>query len=192
MNDICERIETFFKTLAAQGTVEMYSETLEPSSDEEISALEVGLGAKLPEDVRTWLSRGLDGSTGSVSEPFAAIGFSFLDAVRALEHTQMLRDNADDDDDEEHGDVIRQGVALTFEEPEIVVTPTGVYHFSFRNPLLRVASTWSEFLEHWILSGAFASGDFAAAWEKTRPFIKNEIAPEKNLWVTAYKKQFPG
>ncbi|AKU95546.1 hypothetical protein AKJ09_02210 [Labilithrix luteola] len=189
MNDVSERIEALFAQVTDHQAVELYSEDLEPSSSEAIEALEAGLGIELPEDVRSWLSRGLKGYTGSIEEPFAQIGFAFLDASRALEHTKMLRENAGDD---EHGRVIKNGVALTYEEPELVVSAEGVHHFSFRNPLLHVTSSWSEFLEHWLASGAFAAGDFDAAWEKTQPFAKGDVAPEKNLWVTAYKKQFPG
>ncbi len=188
MNDLCEKIETFFQKLQASGEVEVYDDSLEPSSEEDIAALEAGLGAKLPADVRAWFARGCKAYTGSIDEPFASIGFAFLGAARALEHTKMLRENASEDEDDEHAEIIRAGVALTFEEPELVVTPDGVYSFSFRNPVLRVAASWREFLESWLASGAFSSHDFDAAWAKTAPFVpEGSVAPEQNAWVKAYR-----
>jgi hypothetical protein len=188
MNDVCEKIEAFFQQLEASGEVEVYDDSLEPSSEEDIAALEQGLGAKLPADVRAWLTRGCKAYTGSIDEPFAGIGFAFLGASRSLEHTKMLRENASDDEADEHATIIRAGVALSFEEPELVVTPDGVYSFSFRNPVLKVAGSWREFLESWLASGAFSSHDFDAAWAKTAPFVpQGSVAPEQNAWVQAYR-----
>ena len=191
MDELGARIEAFFKALSESGAVDVYEEALEPSSAEEIAALEAGLGVSLPEDLKAWFARGCQAYTGSVDEPFAGIGFSFLSAEAALEHTNMLRESAADDEDgeeNEHAALVRSGVALSYEEPELLWTPSGIYSFSFRNPLLKVASSFTEFLESWLASGCFSSHDFDAAWEKTQPFVPaGSVAPEKNPWVVAYK-----
>lgn len=88
----------------------------------------------------------------------------------------------------EHGDLVRSGVALTYEEPEILWAPSGVYSFSFRNPIHKVASSFTELLEGWLASGCFSSHDFDAAWEKTRAFVPaGSVSPDKNPWVVAYR-----
>ena len=130
-----------------------------------------------------------------MDEPFASIGFSFMKAERALEHTKMLRETAaetrdeDDEEDEgEHAEVINEGVALTYEEPEIVWTPHGVYSFSFRNPICRVSGSWTEFLGDWLASGAFSSHDIDAALAVTAPFVPaGSVSPEENRWLKAYR-----
>jgi hypothetical protein len=93
--------------------------------------------------------------------------------------------------DDEHARVIRSGVALTFSEPELVLSGGAVYHFSFRNPLLKIAKSFSEFLEHYAASGCFSSHEFPALWKIVSAEVPLAIAPNKNLWVSAYKKQFP-
>lgn len=195
MNELCEKIETFFQKLKESGKAEIYDEELEPSSEEEISALEEGLGLELPADLRAWLARGCKVYQGSVDEPFAGIGFSFMKAERALEHTKMLRQTAaenrdedDDEDEDEHAEIVNEGVALTYEEPEIVWTPHGVYSFSFRNPICRVAGSWTEFLGDWLASGAFSSHDIDAALAVTAPFVpEGSVSPEDNRWLKAYR-----
>lgn len=187
MTSINERIETFFQQLSASGELSLYREPLAPSSPEDIVALQEGLGLTLASDVKEWLATGCDVYQGSVDEPsFAGIGFAFLDAARALEHTLMLRESGEGDG--EHAELVRSGVALTYEEPEILWTPTGVYSFSFRNPVLKVASNLTEFLECWLASGCFGSHDFESAWTKTRSFVPSGMsAPDANPWVIAYR-----
>lgn len=188
IESICDAIESYFTTLAEAKPFDVYSEPLEPSDEDAIANAEEALGAPFPEDVRKFLSRGLRSYTGSLDDPFAAVGFSFMDANALVDHTKMLRDVAKDNDDG-HAKVIRNGFAITYEEPEIVVSDDGVYHFSFRNPLLRVASSFTEFLEAWMASGCFASHDFDALWKVVKPYVKSDLA--KNVWIAAYKKQFP-
>jgi len=186
MEDLCRRIEAFFAALSESGAVDVYAEELEPSSAEDIAALEAGLGVTLPADVKAWLARGCRTYVGSVDEPFAGIGFSFLAASRALEHTKMLREAAAASG--EHADLVRSGVALSYEEPELLWAPSGVYSFSFRNPIHKVASSFTELLEGWLASGCFSSHDFEAAWEKTRAFVpEGSVSPDKNPWVVAYR-----
>ena len=132
--------------------------------------------------------------SGSLAEPFAGIGFDFLSADKIASHTAMLRKVADDtieDEADEHAALIRRSVAVTYEEPELVVAPEGVYQFSYRNPVFRIASSWTEFLGHWIAAGCFASHSFDGLWSKVKPLVSTDIAPSKNVWVRAYRKQFP-
>ena len=90
-----------------------------------------------------------------------------------------------------HAALIRRGVAVTYQEPQLVVADDGVYHFSYRNPLLRVASSWDEFLENWPAAGCFSSHSFDALWKKVKTRVPAQIPPSKNVWVRAYRKQFP-
>ena len=104
----------------------------------------------------------------------------------------MLRDiavkvNLDDD----HGDVIKNGFVITHAEPNLVVTSDGVYHFSFRNPLLKVGSSLEEFLASFYESGCFGSHNFKAHWDRVGKFVKSKKTPDDNKWVQAYLKQFP-
>lgn len=198
MNELCETIETFFQKLKESGSVELFDEKLEASSEDAIAALEEELELTLPADLRAWLLRGCKVGHGSVDEPFASIGFSFMDAERALERTKMLRevaaenrdedDEDEDEDEDEHAAVINQGVALTAEEPQIVWAPHGVYSFSFRNPVCRVSDSWTEFLAAWVASGAFKSHDVDAALAATAPFVPaGSVSPEENRWLQAYR-----
>ncbi len=89
---------------------------------------------------------------------------------------------------QEHAEIVREGVALTFEEPQLVWTPRGVYSFSFRNPVCRVSASWSEFLGDWLASGAFRSHDIDGALAVTAPFLPaGSVAPEENRWLKAYR-----
>ncbi len=104
----------------------------------------------------------------------------------------MLRDVvADIADDDEHTPLIRHAVALTYTEPELVVAADGVYHFSYRNTLLKIAASFSEFLQHYLAAGCFSSHHFPALWKIVAPHVPVDIPSAKNVWVKAYKKQFP-
>lgn len=193
VGQICGLIERYFDKLQSSG-MELYGEAIPPQSPEALASLEAELGVTLPADVRAFLSRGLEAKTGSIEEgdAFASLGFEFLDASQIVEHTQMLREIAEDpDEDDGHASVILNGFAITYEEPELVVTPEGVYHFSFRNPLLHVADSFEQFLEHWLASGCFGSHDFAALWSRVEEHVPVRIPPSENLWVQAYRRQFP-
>lgn len=140
-------------------------------------------------------ARGLRACSASIDEPFATLGFEFLSAETVIKHTKMLRnaadENAEDDDEEdEHAEVIRHGVALTLEEPELVLSDGVIYHFSFRNPVLRVASSSSEFLEHYLAAGCFHSHSFKTLWNIVGPLVPTDIPVDKNVWVSAYLNQF--
>ena len=143
-----------------------------------------------PPDLRAFLSRGLRSARGGIDEPFASLGFDFVDAETIVEHTQRLRDAAGEGE-EEHAQVIRNGVAVTYSEPVLVVTNDGVYHFSFRNPLLQIAPSWADFLDAWLASGCFGSHSFESLWAKVGSYAKCPIKPAQSSWVKAYKKQFP-
>jgi len=185
-------IEAFSEKVMGLSALSLQRSVLKPSSPAAIALLEKRLRVTLPPDVKTFLERGLKSARGSVDEPFASMGFDFLDAKGILEHTEMLRKvAAESDDDDEHAAVIREGVALTYSEPELVWSGGALYHFSFRNPLLRVAKSLSEFLEHYVASGCFCSHDFRALWKVVGPHVPIAITPAKNVWLSAYKKQFP-
>ena len=194
----CAAIESYFDALRREG-VELQDQVVKPQSETAIDAIEKKLSIRLSTDIKEYLVRGLRAATGSVDdgERFAAIGFDWLDAKKIVESTMMMRkaanDTMDDEDDEddEHAQIIHGGVALTWSEPQIVVADA-VYHFSFRNPVLRVASTFAEFLECWLASGCFGSHDFDLLWRRVKQHVPIDRAPAQNPWVKAYKKQFPG
>jgi hypothetical protein len=187
-------IESYSKIIAGLAELDVQTFVLRPSPASAIASLEKGLGFTLPADVSAFLTRGLKSVEGALDEPFAAIGMDFLDARRALAHTQLLRQAASDfPPDDPHARVIRSGVALTYSEPELVVTDEGaVYHFSFRNPLLRITASFADFLEHYLAAGCFGSHSFPGLWKVVSAHVpETTIAPSKNAWVAAYKKQFP-
>ena len=192
----CAAIEQYTERLLAAKIpgLDLRACSLAPQKATAIAAAEKKLGAPLPRDLVAFLARGLSYPSGSVDEPFAAMGFDFLDASKIAGHTAMLRKVADDtieDEADEHASLIRRGVAVTYEEPELVVAPDGVYHFSYRNPVLKVASSWSAFLAAWLASGCFASHSFDSLWKKVKPHVTANVPPAKNPWLRAYKKQFP-
>jgi hypothetical protein len=165
-----------------------------PQSATAIASIESKLSVRLPADVKAFLARGFRVAHGSVKdgERFAGMGFDFLDAKGIIKHTLMLRDAAKHcGEGDPHAAVIAKGVALTYSEPELVMAVDGVHHFSFRNNLLRVAGTFTEFLEHYLASGCFGSHDFDLHWKRVKAHVPIDIPPARNTWVKAYKKQFP-
>jgi hypothetical protein len=121
----CANIEALCESLLAVGIpgVELGDGTLEPQSAAALTALEDQLGTALPSDVRTFLGRGLCYPRGmiEVGERFASLGFTFLEAPQIVEHTQMLREVGKSALDP-HASIIARGLALTYEEPQIVVS----------------------------------------------------------------------
>jgi hypothetical protein len=193
---VCGDVERYLDRLLAAKIPELELRTavLAPQKKRALDAAEKKLGAPLPKDVRAFLERGLRYPDGNLDEPFVTMGFDFLGADKIAEHTMMLRKIAEDaieDPNDKHAALIRHGVAVTYSEPELVVADDGVYHFSYRNPLLRVASTWTEFLECWLASGCFESHSFDALWRQVKTVVNSDISPARNTWVRAYKKQFP-
>lgn len=187
---IASLIEAYGETLKSVRGLHVTPHVLRPSSEQAIAAAEKKLGVTLPADVKSFLGRGLRGFEGARDdEPFATVGFDFLDAEGIVEQTEMMRDCAGDEDD--HAAVIRNGVALTYSEPELVWSGETLYHFSFRNPLLEIAGSFSEFLEHYLASGCFSSHAFPALWKMVSSHVPISIPMDNNLWVIAYKKQFP-
>ena len=185
-------IEAYSEKIKSLPALEVRPFILKPSSAAALASLERSLGLALPQDVKAFLERGLESVNGALEDPVATVGFDFLDAKKITKHTQMLRKIvAGNDEHDEHAQVIRQGLALTHSEPELVLSGDALYHFSFRNPLLRIARNFSEFLEHYLAAGCFSSHDFRALWKVVAPHVPVAIPPAKNIWISAYKKQFP-
>lgn len=184
---VCGAIERYFDALRGAG-FRLYDAALKPQSAAAITGLETALGVELPADARVFFGRGLRAATGSIEDGdrFASIGFNWLDVSFAIRHTSMLRGVADGGD---HGAVIDRGVALTYEEPELVLAGS-VWHFSFRNPLLEVAGSLTEFLECWLEAGCFASHDVDLVRERTSGLTPTRMV--RNRWIEAYRSQFPG
>lgn len=190
----CAQIEALCDSLLAVEIpgMELGDPTLEPQSAAALTTLEGELGITLPPDVRAFLSRGLRYPRGAieVGERYASLGFEFLEAPEIVEHTQMLRE-VGSSALEPHASIIARGLALTYNEPQIVVSDGAVYHFSFRNPMLRVADSFETFLAHWLASGCFGSHEFGFAWEAVKSHMPQSISPENNCWIRAYESQFP-
>lgn len=98
----------------------------------------------------------------------------------------MLRKTADDDldEDDEHAELIREAVVVTATEPYLVVTADGVWHFSFRSPLIQVAPSWAAFLTHWLASGCFRSHSFPSLWRRIGTYVPRKIGSptEMTTW----------
>jgi hypothetical protein len=193
--ETCARIETYFDALRGAG-FDLSNQVLPPQFADAIAEIEEKLSTRLPMDVKTFLLRGLRAASGSITEGnrFAHIGFDWIDAKRIVKSTMMLRDVAAktiDDEDDPHADVVRSGVVLTWSEPQIVVADA-VYHFSFRNPVLRVSGSFSEFLVAFLAAGCFGSHDFDLLWRNVNAYVPPGIPLAKNPWIKAYKRAFPG
>lgn len=192
---VCTAIEAYFQALrtAENLSLDLCNQLLAPQTASVLKKAERELGMTFPADLKAFLSRGLRAATCAVEEPFASLGFDFLDCGALVKHTRMLRKAADDhlDEDDKHAELIREGVAVTSTEPYLVVTVDGVWHFSFRNPLLQVAPSWAAFLTHWLASGCFCSHSFTSLWRRVGAYVPLKIAPAKNTWLRAYEKQFP-
>jgi hypothetical protein len=201
VNATCDAIEVYLDALLSTPIegLEVEAVIVPPQKPAAIAGAEEKLGAPFPSDVKDFLLRGLRAPRGGTDEPFAAMGFDFLGANGIVKSTALLRkianegveDGDEDEDEDAHAALVDRGIVLTSSEPYLVVASDGVYHFSFRNPLLRVASSWSELLEHWLGSGCFSSHSFDALWARVNARVVHPIAPAKNVWVRAYKKQFP-
>lgn len=188
----CAAIEGHFAALRAAG-VELFDHVLKPQSAAAITTLEKKLAIPLPDDVKAFLARGLRAATGSFEEGehFVTFGLDWLDAKKIATSTATLRKVAADSlDDEPHARIIQSGIALTWSEPQIVVADA-VYHFSFRNPLLRVAGSFGEFLSAWAASGCFASHEFDLLQRELKTLVPTHVPTRDNAWIAAYKKQFP-
>jgi len=174
--------------------ISLYDANLEPQSIGDITKLETELAVTLPADVTTFLQRGLRSATGSYDKDgaFAGIGFEFQSIDSIIEHTQMLRKIASENPDEEQSQIILNGVALTYEEPELVLAGDGsIHHWSFRNPKLEVAPSFRDFLAHWAASGCHSSHAWTDVWPHVQDLAPLGIAPAQNLWLRAYQQQFP-
>lgn len=195
MNALCGRIEALFDALEKAGGIELTRRNLPGSDKKKLADLESKLGVTLPDDVRAFLTRGLQFAQGAVDgkSGFGSVGFDFIKPDNIIKSTKIWRDIAkdvDEDDEDEHTEVQREGVCLTHSEPQLVWTPTGIFHYSVRNPVKRVCGTWTEFLEAWVASGCFSSHSFDAVW----PVLSGVVGkkPAKNVWLDYYRKQFPG
>ena len=194
IEDLCSAIEGYFEALRLAG-FDLHDQILPPQPDKNVAALEKKLGAPLPQDLRVFLRRGLRGARGSIEEggAFASIGFDFIDCKAMEKTTRMLRKIAEetiDDEEDPHAELVRDGVALTYAEPQLLLAG-GVHHFSFRNPPLRVGASFGEFLRDWLASGCFCSHAFDLAWRHVKKHVPLAIPPAKNAWLRAYGKQFP-
>lgn len=195
MNELCGRIEAFFDALEKAGGIELTRRNLPGSDKKKLADLESKLGVTLPDDVRAFLTRGLQYAQGSVDgkSGFGSIGFDFIKPDNIIKSTKIWRDIAkdtDEDDEDEHTELQREGVCLTHSEPQLVWTPNGIFHYSVRNPVKRVCGTWTEFLEAWLASGCFSSHSFDAVWPPLSSTLHKK--PAKNVWLDYYRKQFPG
>ncbi len=61
----------------------------------------------------------------------------------------------------------------------------GLYHYSVRNPVKRVCTSWFAFLEAWLASGCFSSHAFDVVWSAVKDVAGKK--PRNNLWVDYYK-----
>ena len=186
----CDAIERYVGALKTDGVLALRPSVLKPQKPTAIASAEAKLGTPFPADLKAFLTRGLRAAEGKLDEPYAHLGFDFLDVAGIVKNTASAREIAGDGDDE-HAALIRRGIAVTFAEPQLVVTDDGVWHFSFRNPPLRVAPSWAGFLTHWLAAGCFGSHSFTGLWAKVRKHVPVAITPAKNTWVRAYRKQFP-
>ena len=193
---VCGAIEELFDSLRATEIPGLHirQERLAPQSASALSSLETKLDLVIPDDLRAFLSRGLRHGGGAMEngERFVSLGFDFMDARGIVRTTQMLRKIAGGDDDE-HAALLAQGIALTSEEPQLVSSGGAVYHFSFRNPVLRVADSFQQFLAHYLASGCFCSHEFGLAWPIVKDYVPDGfgIPPSRNVWLKAYEEQFP-
>lgn len=188
--DTCAGIEDYFRRLEASGRIDLDVETVAPADPAAVERLAELTGGSLPEDVRAYLERGLAAASGALDGPdgFGAVGFDLLDADGALEATRNLRALAADLG--EDAGPMRDGVALTFCEPQLIVVPgDGVYHFSTRNPVVRVCGSWSEFLAAWLATGCFGSHSFDVLWAAVSDLVGPE--PRGNVWLDYYRATFP-
>ena len=191
----CAAIEAFFDAVRAREDehVSLYAEPLEPQPAAAIAKLEQELAVNVPDGLRAFLARGLRNATGSLDhdEDFTGVGFDFSDVDSIIHHTKLLRESVGDTADRQ-ADVIRTGIALTTEEPELVLASDGsVHHWTMRNPELRVTSSFHEFLVHWAASGCMSSHNFKPWWTRVGDLAPLGIPPKQNRWLLAYKKQFP-
>jgi hypothetical protein len=191
----CDDVERYLDRLLATKIpgLHVQEQVLRPQKPSAIDAAEKKLGAPFPADVRAFLQRGLRHPHGGTDdEPAGLLGFDFLPADKVVKITVILRQAAGGDPGGPHAALVHRGVALTWSEPQLLVASGGVYHFSYRNPVLRVASSWSDFLASWLAAGCFSSHAFAALWKKVGPVSASDVPPGRNPWVKAYRKQFPG
>jgi hypothetical protein len=188
---ICEDIEAYLSRLLTRG-FDVGSGKLPPQSSAEIAAIEPALGVAVGAELGAFLSRGLRWPDGSIEEgpDFAGIGLDWLSAKGIVRETLALRMIASEGEDGAHAQLINAGLALTAEQPQIVVSLAGVYHFSFRNDLLKVAESFGAFLRCWRDAGCFGSHSFDLLERRAGALFPPGAAPSENSWVTAYKRQY--
>jgi hypothetical protein len=193
-----DEIAAFFEKAAlVEGITTTAKEELEPASDVDIDGFARKFTLTIPEDVRRFWRRGLEYrhlSIGSGGDGFATAGFDWYSLEYLARDIPMNRDEIapiyEPDTDERR--LLEKGIMLSYSEPQIVWDPRGgITHFSTRNDLQPpVTRSLAEFLEHWLEAGCFSSHAVSKWLPKIQHLVPGRIPPEKNLWITYYKKVF--
>lgn len=184
---LLSEIEGFFASAAkVEGIEAGYEDALEPASERDILAFERKNGLAIPDDLRTFWQCGLKYRSLELSDgdSFAAAGFDWYSLKQLERDLSMFRGLAkplDAGSDEKL--VYEQGLPLSYSEPQLVLDPRGgISHVHSANPLTPpVASSLTEFLEHWLESGCFTSHRIGAYLQKIQHLVPGRIPPERNL-----------
>jgi hypothetical protein len=197
---VLSEIESFFASAAtAPGIKARFPTPLKPATEKAIGAFLTKHKLDVPDDVRRFWQRGLKYRTLSLADDtgddsFATAGFDWYSLKNLEREVSMFRGLAKplaEGSDEKL--VYERGLPLSYTEPQLVLDPRGgISHVHSANPLTPpVASSLTEFLEHWLEAGCFTSHQIGAYLPKIQHLVPGRIPPEKNSWIAHYKKTFP-
>ncbi len=158
----------------------------------------------VPKDVWTFWEEGLMSISFTDEKNRFAAGTDFLPFKYVKRDADMLREmaeNYDDEEDKEEMELRRLhlfGIPLTFEEPCLILdaqperSENGVYRILYDGSSLKeaIAPDFTTFWEHWLAAGCFIKGNFEAYWEVVSEFVTLQIPHKDNLWLRYWDKQY--
>jgi hypothetical protein len=202
--DLLEIYHIFVDELEESGKFDLKFDKIDPVKPQEIADFVKEYDVFVPKDVWSFWEEGLM-SVSFVGEKnkFAA-GTDFLPFKYVVRDTGMLREmaeNYDDEDDKEEMELRRlhlYGIPLTFEEPCLILDAQpdkkehGIYRILYDGSPLKnvIAPDFTTFWEHWLAAGCFIKGNFDAYWQIVHEYVTLQIPHKDNLWLKYWDQQY--
>lgn len=196
--------EQFVGALEAVEGFEVSLRPMEPSSPEDVLALERFLGVKIPEDLRAFWAAPFTNVSVCDAEGEVVIAAMFVDAKGALSQAQVARsvvaavpEMADEEKawleggiplhEEENycfvfaGERGDQAVHLMVNDGE---TPRGV-----------IGASFTDYFEHYLAAGCYSHGNAESAvfqryWAQVEKSVPVKVPPAENRWLRTMAAQY--
>jgi hypothetical protein len=174
-----------------------YDSAVFPAPDEQIEALREAVG-ELDAEVEAFLRRGFQSVEITFDEEagyreYTGAGTDFMEVEHILRDLEGFRAMVEH---YEPGTLLHtihaDGVQLSYSEPSLVWTPDGVTRVLYDGDSeeTTIAPTLAVFFRHWLATGCFMRGDFKTYYAAVRDLLPEHIAPQENLWLQFYQRQY--